>query len=178
MYINKLALNQIGDTIIEVMVTLALLGLALSISYATARRSLLNTRQAHENNLATELAQTESEALFFLAPNSTPSNLIAATNLFSQDTPFCIPDLTSASPINTVLSNCTVDTNGNYGAGNLYSIQIYNCDSSILKLSAPCLGLNHPGPSADVFVIQVTWPDVLGQGTDSVTLTDREHYKI
>lgn len=54
---------QRGDTIVEVIVVLAILGLALSISYATASQSLLNTRQAEEQAQATELLQAQIEVL-------------------------------------------------------------------------------------------------------------------
>ena len=79
-------MNELGDTIIEVMIVLSILGLALSISYATANRSLLNTRQAQENSTATELAQSEIESLIPLAGKpSTDPNYI-----YGPPTTFCI----------------------------------------------------------------------------------------
>lgn len=55
--------NQPGDTIVEVMIVLAVLGLAIGISYATANRSLLNARQAQENSQATTAAQAQVEQI-------------------------------------------------------------------------------------------------------------------
>ncbi len=55
--------TQRGDTIIEVMIVLAVLGLAIGIAYSTANRSLLNARQAQENSQATAAAQAQVEQL-------------------------------------------------------------------------------------------------------------------
>ena len=46
----RLDKNQRGDTIIEVLIVLAVLGLAIGITYATANRSILNARQAQESS--------------------------------------------------------------------------------------------------------------------------------
>src|ERR1700683_2675070 len=89
-----------GDTIVEVMVVLAVLGLAIGISYSTANRSLLDTDQAEENSQATEYAQGEVEDIRYLAPNSAsnPSNpnFANATNIFKPTTAFCITTPTAA----------------------------------------------------------------------------------
>ena len=71
-----------GDTIVEVMVVLAILGLALSISYATANRSLLDARQAQENSQATEYVLAQVEGLRSLKASTTQ-------NIY-QAGPYCI----------------------------------------------------------------------------------------
>lgn len=58
-----LKLNQAGDTIVEVLIVLAILGLALGMSYATANRSLLGARQAQEHTEALALLQGQIEQL-------------------------------------------------------------------------------------------------------------------
>ena len=76
-------LNTFGDTIVEVMVVLAILGMALGVSYATANRSLLDARQAQENSQATELVQAQIEAL------RTLSSATAVPNIFDTTT-YCL----------------------------------------------------------------------------------------
>lgn len=56
-------LQQTGDTIVEVLIVLAIVGLALSVSYATANRSLAGVQQAQEHNEALQLAATQLESL-------------------------------------------------------------------------------------------------------------------
>ncbi len=56
-------LGQRGDTIVEVMVVLAVLGLALSISYATANRGLQQSRNAQEHSQALGIINSQIELL-------------------------------------------------------------------------------------------------------------------
>ena len=65
-----LSLRQSGDTIVEVLIVLAVLGLAIGISYSTATKSLLATRQAQENTQATQLLQGQIERLYALSANA------------------------------------------------------------------------------------------------------------
>ncbi len=165
MLMKKLIKNQLGDTIIEVMVVLAVLGLAISISYATANRSLLDARQAQENSQATWLVETQVENLRLLAPNSNTGNTNLNTNIFLQTGPFCVLDPTNPSnttPIHTNVANCTFPTAS-------YQVLIYNCDK--LPTTGPCTNVTGP----NVLAVQATWDDALGQGQDTVTLNYRVH---
>jgi len=155
-------LTSRGDTIVEVMVVLAVLGMAIGISYATANRSLENTRQAQENSQATEYVQSQVEALRYLAPSSStnPSDNVR------QLSAYCIHDPTSATPITLAAS----PTGCSFGSLP-YTVVIYSCDDIT---TAPCDSPNITSGS-DTFVVQATWPDVLGQGTDTVTMAYRVH---
>jgi type II secretory pathway pseudopilin PulG len=55
------------------MIVLAVLGMAIGISYATANRSLADARQAQENSQATTLIQGQAEALRAMAGNPSDS---------------------------------------------------------------------------------------------------------
>lgn len=149
--------NSRGDTIIEVMIVLAVLGFAISIAYATANRSLLNARQAQENSEASRYVQSQIEGLISLAPSG--------TTIYSQTSGFCIPDAKSPTiKIAAPLSPCTFGTIP-------YTVLIYNCDRSGSSLcSAPNVASN-----SDSFVVQASWDDVIGQGTDYVTQVYRVH---
>lgn len=146
--INRL--NSAGDTIVEVMIVLAVLGLAISIAYATANRSLLNTRQAQENSEATQIAESQVEALSTLA-NDTTQNIYQAG-------PYCISD---TAPYAVQTTNCDKQTQNN---GVSYTVQI-TCD-------AACLSGSNPNHNIKTFV---TWPDVKGEGNDTVTIYYRVH---
>lgn len=148
---------ETGDTLVEVIIVLAVLALAVSISYATANRSLLNTRQAQENSQATEYTQTQIEALRVLVSNSTPTNTDPTTNIFLPISPYCINSVTASPPISY---SCSFATSPGFS----YLVQVYDCAKIHI---GPCSGIT----DTNTLVVQTTWPDVLGQGSDSVTLT-------
>ena len=158
MLIKRLRQQQRGDTIVEVMIVLAVLGLAIGISYATANRSLLNTRQAQENSMATAAAQSQVEQIISIGCTSgSPACDIHNSGspgynlLHPPGTPFCIYNkqviATNSGP-NTVNPNC----------------QVSSLPGSKIEIS--CLN----GCAAPrVFETKISWDDVLGQGTDTVT---------
>src|SRR5579884_937422 len=84
MPLKSLRLNSRGDTIVEVMIVLAILGLAISIAYSTANRSLMEARQAQENSYAAEQVLKQIEAIRDLGQtaNPTPGNNIFITSRF------------------------------------------------------------------------------------------------
>jgi type II secretory pathway pseudopilin PulG len=144
MSLNRLKLgNYRGDTIVEVIVVLAVLGMAISISYATASRSLLDARQAQEASQAAELIQSQLETLRTLSEAGNPQNIYQAG-------PYCIVSSTIyvwSSPTDATGTPCK-------DISNLYTLSV-------------------KGPSAPggTFTIVASWDDVQGQGTDTSTLT-------
>ena len=143
--------SERGDTIVEVMIVLAILGLAIGIAYSTANRSLLNARQAQENARATEIAQGQVEALVSLAcpmgyatcPD--PNDIHSPTYpLFHRTVAYCIVN-NALPPVDSTNNQCTID--------GLYNIQIL---------------YHNTASQPHTFEVQVQWADVLGQGTDTV----------
>jgi type II secretory pathway pseudopilin PulG len=158
LYINPL--TQTGDTIVEVMIVLAILSLAISSSYATASRSLLNTRQADETSQATELVQSIINQLVALSPaGSTPD--------IYQSAPYCIYPSGTSEAIQTISTtpSYTVVPGTDYPQecqlDNLYNITI-----------SPTL---HVSGMGGMFTVQAVWPDltstIQNQGSDTVTLS-------
>jgi type II secretory pathway pseudopilin PulG len=155
-------LNSVGDTIVEVMIVLAVLGLSLSIAYATANRSLLNARQAQENSQATQMLQSQIEALRSLAPNG-PS-VVPAQNVFGS-TPYCVKNVAGVYSVAQWSGPNTPDPACKQ---NLYTIKVLYCQGSG---DAACSGMS----TDDNFIAQASWDDVLGDGRDTVTLVYRLH---
>lgn len=88
--LTRLKQNSRGDTIVEVMIVLAVLGLAIGISYATANRSLLNARQAQENSQATALVQSQVEALRTLSTDANQNIFQAGPYCLTQNAPYTV----------------------------------------------------------------------------------------
>jgi len=152
-------LSDGGDTIVEVIIVLAVLGLAVSISYATASRSLLDTRQAQEASQAAELIHAQLEALRTMANNPPTINGTANPDyIFPATTPpqYCV-SVDNADIAHVALLTdpiCTPPAGGS----------LYNLTIDFTSISAT------PGKSGGHFKIQATWDDVEGQGKDTATL--------
>lgn len=169
MSVKHLRLKETGDTIVEVMVVLAVLGLAVSIAYATATKSLTEARQAQENSYASELVQEQIEALRDLGQIATPP---ATQNIYITSK-FCIvynPAPTNSYTVTTFSSSppsfCTMPF-----APTSSAISVYYCGGTYPSSgNALCSGLSN-----DTFVVQANWPDVGSQGTDYITQEYRVH---
>lgn len=173
-------LKQRGDTIVEVMIVLAVLGSAIGISYATANRSLLNARQAQENAEAARIAQAQVEALY------TPSHIttVGNPNYLYKNRTFCMDssgNVVASFPasVNGVTQrNIAYDGTapGDYPAActnGLYHYSIrYNLKDDGINYYPQNTTDSHAN---DRFTVVVVWDDALGQGKDTVTLNYRIH---
>jgi len=141
------ALVERGDTIVEVMVVLAVLGLAVGISFATANSNLLAVRGAQENSQATALVQSQIEELRYLSTNTSNNR-----NYIFIPSPFCIDS-----------SNDVIT----FGPGLPTNLNSYppKCVSSFYHLEIVY--------ASGTFTVSAYWNDVQGLGTDSVTLVYR-----
>jgi prepilin-type N-terminal cleavage/methylation domain-containing protein len=147
-----------GDTIVEVMVVLAVLGLAIGIAYATANRSLLNARQAQENSMATEVAQTQVEGMVAIGCSSGDASCDARNPL---NPAFKLFQYGTAGT-----SFCMDNTNTPVTSGCAAQADALPPDSNP-QVVITCLSRCASSPYT--FNVQVSWDDVLGDGRDTVT---------
>lgn len=150
---RRQALRNRGDTIIEVMIVLAVLGLAITMSYTTANRSLLATRQAQENARATQLLYSQIEQMRLLAAVPSPS---PTQNIFrAVGAPFCVTVVSGVyAVLDTTAPACLVD--------NLYRLSITHTDN-------PAAG------RPNTFTLTATWLDASGRENSTVTMNYRIH---
>jgi type II secretory pathway pseudopilin PulG len=156
---NLKRLNSKGDTIVEVMIVLTILGLAIGISYATANSSLKDISQAEEHAQATELAQSQIEGLRTLLAPGSPNIFITG--------PFCL--VPSGSTYAIAPTSPTLWPGGTYPSG----CQMSGNTPYTIKVSD--LSVANPALPPDTFEIIIQWPDIHGQGTDTVTLGYQLH---
>lgn len=159
-------LNNRGDTIIEVMIVLAVLGLAISISYATANRSLLNTRQAQENSEATKVLQSQIEGIRILAANGPDDPPDPLLNPFKYVGAFCVEGGSVPKIADSGAAFC--NNNSDY-----YNLRVYYCPNN--GGVAECSGTDMQRPGT--FLITAKWDNVRGAGTDSINYVYRYHGK-
>ena len=88
MKFNVFRKSQSGDTIVEVLIALSILGLALSIAYATANRSITAIRLANETSNATAITKSQIELLRGTS-STTPytSFCLTSTDTFIDNSP-------------------------------------------------------------------------------------------
>jgi len=152
--IRKLRKAESGDTIVEILIVLAILGLALSIAYATANKSLQGARQAQEHSEALELVQGQIELL-----RTAPDNYPDIFDTTKHANGFCMSG--------TSLVDLT---------GDLHSYTSYpttpadkSCVNSLYHLS-----IKNTADGNDTFTIMALWDDLDGT-QDNVSMNYRLH---
>jgi type II secretory pathway pseudopilin PulG len=82
-----------GDTLIEVLFAIAVVGFVLGLSYASASRSLQIGRDAQEHVEALKVAETQIERLKYLASTVDPAEATPLNDVFSAaESEFCLDD--------------------------------------------------------------------------------------
>ncbi len=113
----KKMLNQAGDTIVEVLIAIAVISLVLGSSYAITRRSSVAIRVAQEHSEALKIAESQLEQLKSLSGNTAGNNDVFTRTAPATPTPgsgFCMYIDSGTSKIVTLsdtADECTI-TNG------------------------------------------------------------------
>lgn len=146
MHLSVGSLRERGDTLVEVLIAIAVISLILGGAYVTTNRSLQATRGAQERSIALKLAESQIERIKGLM-STNPAAVTGASS------PFCI---SAASGLPVVASNaaCAVDANG-----------APNSVEPIFHLSVARTGND--------FVLTETWFNVSGRTTDNLQLRYR-----
>ncbi|HSX35895.1 MAG TPA: hypothetical protein VLH84_03090 [Patescibacteria group bacterium] len=155
MHIRRVPLpaRERGDTIVEVLIAVAIASLILGGAYVVSNTSLNATRAAQERGIALKLGQSQMEQLKSVVQNS-----VTSPQVFGSGAPavFCITGGTTVVDFTTNLSQCQVDSSGTPVPA---SVQ----PQFTLKVT-------HTGSQ---FTLLETWPDVSGKQTDHLQLDYR-----
>lgn len=144
------AANQRGDTIVEVLIAIAVISLVLGGAYVTTNRSLQATRAAQERVNALKLAESQIEQIKAMAANS-PSVLFGSATASA----FCISKA-NGQPVAAGDAACEVTLSGDpapSGVEPRFNISITR--------------------SSNYFELTETWEDVSGRNTDSLQMRYR-----
>lgn len=145
-------LTQRGDTIVEVMVVLAVLGLAIGVAYATVNSSSRANQAAQDNSQAVATLKGQVELLRAYANDPAYAHMFDY-NSNPTVTSFCL-DPATAGPILVSVGTCK---------SGIFAYSIYYSGNSAINLTNP-----------DLFTLKVTWPDIDG-GQASSTIVYRIH---
>lgn len=151
--------RQRGDTIIEVMVALAVLGLAFAISYATASRSLNVAQNSQEHSQASQVLKSQVE----LAHNNSSDS-----SLYTEGKWFCLYYSSSQGkisiadyPSNSVSSappECQSQLNASV---NYVTYVTYTCEVQVGNGYQSCDASGNSGlVKQNYFTFTVAWPGI------------------
>ena len=129
MRINKLLRKQHGDTIVEVLIAIAVSSAVLGTAYGITNRTIRNQQQINEHSQALKIAEQQLEQLRGMAAdgNSGP---------FSATSPFCIV------PVGTVPTIKAPDGNGSCKTAAVYNIAVTRTGSNLFTAAVTWDGIN------------------------------------
>ena len=139
--------NQRGDTLVEVLISIAVIGMVIGASYATATRAQRTGRYAQEQTEALKVAEAQIEKLKHIATID-PTTVPAPADIFSTiNTEFCITDtFAKVNKGSTGPSGYDANCKG-LGSGKLYDV--------VVKYE-----VNPPDGGHDLFTVTVSWERV------------------
>ena len=144
-----------GDTIVEVLICLAVLGLVLGGAYVTANRNSLANRSAQERLEAVKLAEAQIERL--------RTAVQADSALLNRTVGFCLPSDTAAlTPVAASDARCTVradDTTAPADVAPRYGMSITRV-AAMPPTSDGVLGYRYR--------VTASWENVSGTGIDKL----------
>ena len=143
--------HERGDTMVEVLIAIAVVSMILGGAYVTTNRSLQATRAAQERAIALKLAEAQLERLKDIAGDPARSALIFGASP-APPNPFCIS--TSGTPVATSHIDCHLGPSGTATS----SEPIFN------------ISINRTGNN---FVLNETWYNVNGKTVDNLQLRYR-----
>jgi type II secretory pathway pseudopilin PulG len=143
-----------GDTVVEVLIAVAVVAVVLGGAYVTTNRNLLAVRSSQERVNALKLAESQIEQIKGLAATD-PEKLFTTAGPNTSPNPFCIAK-SSGLPVAADNAACAVDLSGDpapAGVEPRFSISITRTGND--------------------FVLTERWTDVSGQVTDELQLRYR-----
>ncbi|HSX37131.1 MAG TPA: type II secretion system protein [Patescibacteria group bacterium] len=151
MFLKRLAHDRRGDTIVEVLIALAILGLAFSISFATANHALIVARNAEEHSEALQYLDSQVE----LARSDAGDD-----SLYNPPVSQCIDtiagDVNYGKPIPATSINCKISS-------------LYNLSYTYLQAKD---SNNIP---QDIFTFTVAWSGVGSLGAQQEQISYKIH---
>ena len=144
---HTLRLHQRGDTIVEVLISIAVISLVLGGAYVTTQRSLLASRDAQERGNALKLTEGQLEQLKNIASSSNASTLFGSGTTGT----FCV---VGGSIVSASNAGCAVDSAGQPTG-----------KEPVYHLSAT--------RSGNTFTVVNTWASLINSTNDNVQLAYR-----
>jgi len=135
--LKRLKLNQVGDTMVEVLISMAIVSMILGGAYVTSNKSTLSIRDAQEHVDALKLASAEIELLKSLSPPPLNGNHLCFT---LDGTPH---------PYTTDNSECILTSAGDKDSTGILPAYTVNITDVVIN-------------SYDTFRVNISWASITG----------------
>lgn len=173
-------LNSTGDTIVEVLIVLAVLGLAMSIAYATANHGLQQSRNAQEHSEALGILNSQIEILRTVYSKQA-SNILPPSN----GTAFCLAPSTTAPAGVTQLVGFNEDRSapdnlnttvypGPCNQNSLYYVSVVNRGGGLYDFRVRWEGLGQLGHQQEQLTYRIDGAGIASGGPGGGGYTDPE----
>jgi len=148
-------LNNTGDTIVEVLICIAVVSTILGGAFVTTRQSQVGVRDSQEHAEALKLVESQLEQLRG-----------DTTDAITESTPFCMYNETPESAVIAPQDkDCTQDSGGVANqSDSRYNLTITRC-------AAVACGNNIA--NSYLFTVKASWVEVTGQGNGQETMVYR-----
>ncbi len=133
--LNKKCKQQRGDTIIEVLLAMSVIGVVLGSAFGIANRSVATGRDAQERSEALKIAETQLELLKVYYPLE-PSIAV-------RSSAFCIDESKPGGQITANASSSSCQDKNPSGGSGFYSVSI-----------------EPPANDSAPYAVSVTWPRI------------------
>ncbi len=147
-------IHQRGDTIVEVLMSVAVLGLVFGAAHVTSNQNVLAGRATQERLEAVKLAETQIERLRIAISEN--------ESIFNRSGSFCIPSTDTPGSALVIASNnaCTMSSNGSPAAATVaprYRVSVQKTGD-----------LTSAGVTGARFEVSVNWEANDGDDDDSL----------
>lgn len=157
--------NETGDTIVEVLMAIAIISIILGGAFVSANHSLANSRQAQERGEALKIAESQFEQLRLYAkdPSKSPA-------MFDTTRDFCIDSSGNVVPF-TIVPNYDPSHDFPALANDDYSGVPAQCVFSFYHVS-----INYRYPGADsLFTMAIRWDRSISASKDQIIMSYKLH---
>jgi len=175
---NKL-IAQTGDTIIEVLIAIAIISLVLASAFAITSRDLQDIHQAQEHTSGLKFAENQLEQLRSMATSnfSDPANPGPSYTIFSDPNAFCINTSgtvqnSTTSPILSINPTNFPVLNSSSDNLSIYSQPPSGCTFiNGVNYQVAIVRLDTASSPSHIFTVHVRWDSIHGIGHDEVVLS-------
>lgn len=161
-FLNKI--NQQGDTLVEVLICIVIIGIILSGGYVTANQSFNSELSAQEHTDAAQIAISQIESLRGVVSNDLLYNIPFSVPVMPPDNTFCIfTNSTTSLRVITPASYPSCDFSGSGLPDNttlepIYTVKIIYTDNQIS-------GSNALNP---LFTVKVKWDNATSESQQEI----------